>query len=345
MFIHEIALVPGALARRLSFPSSVNGPLFQTRNLPRLRRASRGFLGASLLFFLLSGSGVALADSLVLRGGEKLIGRVILEGKETIVFESQTLGTLTVARGSIESLERSPASALPGAPSTNQPTAAPGPGLALTNQFLPWTSAPPKSRALDWIQLKSGEWLAGKIKSLQDDKLEFDSEELDVHVFDWKDIRTLRSGRLLSVGFEKRKPEDGSLLVTTNQVLVTTATTTNVYPRAELLAIAPTGARELNKWSGKISAGASFRAGNTREAEFNTHAALLRRTPSSRLSLDYLGNYGQVNGIETEENHRFIGQFDYFLSASLCAAAGCRVLPRPPSESRTSADAGGWCRL
>ncbi len=183
-----------------------------------------------------------------------------------------------------------------------------------------WRPPPPTSNdGFDWIELKSGEWLKGKIKSLQDEKLEFDSEELDLHIFDWKDIRTVRSPRLNSVRIEQLKPVDGRLLVTTNQVQVITPTATNTYPRADLIAIAPTGDRELDKWSAKISAGVSFRSGNTRETDISTHVALQRREPITRLSLDYLGNYGKVNGVETEEDHRFIGQFDYFLSRRLYA--------------------------
>ena len=41
----------------------------------------------------------------------------------------------------------------------------------------------------DWIQLRSGEWLKGQFKVMQDRKLEFDSEELKDLTFDWKDIR------------------------------------------------------------------------------------------------------------------------------------------------------------
>ncbi len=181
-----------------------------------------------------------------------------------------------------------------------------------------WTPPPPpKEDGFDWIQLKSGEWLKGKIKSLQDEKLEFDSEELNLLTFAWKDIRVVRSPRLVSVRIEKLKPVDGSILVTTNEVQIVTSATTNIYRRADLLAIAPTGDRELDKWSGKISAGVSFRSGNTRETDADIHAAIQRRTPDTRLSLDYLGNYGKINGAEVEENHRFIGQFDYFLSRRL----------------------------
>lgn len=181
-----------------------------------------------------------------------------------------------------------------------------------------WQPAPPKGEdGFDWIQLRSGEWLKGKIKSLQDERLEFDSEELNLLTFDWDKIRAVRSPRLVSVRIEKLKPMDGSILVTTNEVQVVTPLTTNTYPRAELLAITPTGNREVDKWTGKLSAGLSFRAGNTRETDVDIHATIQRRTPDTRLGFDYLGNYGTINGDEVEQNHRFIGQYDYFLSRRL----------------------------
>ena len=88
-----------------------------------------------------------------------------------------------------------------------------------------WRPPPPTGEdGFDWIQLKSGEWLKGRIKSLQEEKLEFDSEELDLLTFDWKDILTVRSPRLNSVRIEKLKPVDGSLVVTTNEVQVIATT-------------------------------------------------------------------------------------------------------------------------
>ncbi|MGN6554551.1 MAG: DUF481 domain-containing protein [Verrucomicrobiota bacterium] len=267
---------------------------------------------AAMLGFALLLADQARGDSVCLRGGEKLIGKIVSQSAANIVFESQTLGPMEIARDRIERMECD----APAPVSTNQfGTSAAG----LPSQCLPWTSEPAQGAAFDWIQLKSGEWLAGKIKSLQEEKLEFDSEELNLLTFDWQDIRTMRSLRLNSVRIEKLKAVDGSVFVTSNEVQVTTSTTTNTYPRADLLAIAPTGNRELDKWSGKVSAGVSFRAGNTKETDANAHAALQRRTPDTRLSLDYLGNYSKLNGAEVEENHRFTGQFDYFLSRRLYA--------------------------
>ncbi len=192
--------------------------------------------------------------------------------------------------------------------------------LGLTSGFAAdeWLPpAPTDENGFDWIQLKSGEWLKGRINSMQDEKLEFNSEELDHLTFEWKKILTVRSPRMNSIRIENLKPMDGSVLVTTNEVQIVSATETNTYPRRGLLAITPTGRRERNKWTGKAMAGVSFRSGNTKETEVNSHLSLERRTPDTHLNFDYLGNYSKVNGVDTEDNHRFIGQFDYFLSRRL----------------------------
>ena len=109
------------------------------------------------------------------------------------------------------------------------------------------------------------------------------------------------------------------LQCTTDDVRVFSDMTTNHFPRAELVAITPTGRRELDKWSAHISSGMSFRSGNTKEVDYNAHLTLQRRTPSTRLTFDYLGNYGELDGKQTEQNHRGYAQFDYFLSRRLFA--------------------------
>lgn len=271
-----------------------------------------------LAIALLCGMSVR-ADSVLLLGGEKLIGQVVAENPGGIVFESRTLGRLEIPMDRIEAIQRDAPAASALSISTNHISEVGVQKPADQKLLQPWSADPPRSDVFDWIQLKSGEWLAGKIKSMQEEKLEFDSEELNLLTFDWKDIRTVHSSRLVSVRIENSKPVDGSLFVTTNEVQVVTATTTNSFPRSELLAIAPTGNREVDKWTGKISAGVSFRAGNTREVDINTQATAQRRTPDTRIGLDYLGNFGRINGVATEENHRVTGQYDYFFSRKLYA--------------------------
>ena len=295
-----------------------------------LKTSRLRFAPVALLALILFCNTHAFADSVFLRGGERLNGKIVAEEPARIIFESQNLGKIEIPRDRIERLERESATpspaAQPGSPakvsppvSTNITTTLVAPALALTNGFFPWLLAQSlaESNRFDWIQLKSGEWLKGKIKSMQDEKLEFDSEELDLHDFKWEDIRTLYSPRVKSVRFDTQGNASGWLIITTNEVRVSSETATNTYPRRELLAITPRGNKELSNWSGKVVAGMSFRSGNTKEVEYNTHATIERRTPSTRLTLDYLGNFSKFNGDETEDNQRATGNFDYFLSRRL----------------------------
>ena len=282
-------------------------------------RARRAALGTIFSFALLLDVNVG-ADSVFLKGGERLIGQILSEETAKIIFESQTVGRIEIPRDRIERIERQSATL----PASAGPTNAPPAALLNTSGFAPWLTPQSlaESNRFDWIELKSGEWLKGRIKSMQDEKLEFDSEEMDVHNFDWEDIRTVRSPRLHSVRFDIGEPLQGSLLITTNEVQVMSDTATNSFRRDELVAITPTGRREIDKWSAHVSAGMSFRSGNTKEVEYNTRATLQRRTPSTRLLLDYTGNFGEYTigtnqTVTTEDNQRSYAQFDYFLSRRL----------------------------
>lgn len=287
----------------------------------------------ALLILVHVGSCLAYADTLFLRGGEKLIGQVESESAAAVVFQSQTLGRLEVPRDRVERIEREAAPLAVAPLSTNPTPNSPPPQLVRTDPFRPAPLGSSGDHAFDWIQLKSGEWLKGKVKSLQDEKLEFDSEELDLLGFDWKNILAVRSPRLNSVRIENLRPVEGAVFVTTNEVQVVTSTSTNIYPRADLLAITPTGNRELDKWTGKMFAGVSFRAGNTREVDLSAEATLQRRTPDTRLYLDYLLNYGKVNGEQIEQNHQFVDQFDYFLSRRLYVRVPDLQYYRDPLEN------------
>ena len=171
---------------------------------------------------------------------------------------------------------------------------------------------PPEDR-FDWIQLRSGEWLKGRIKAMQDHQLEFDSEELDDLTFDWRNIRQLRSPRLLDVLFVDGKILSGPVTITPTQVAVGGAEPRDI-PRSELQSLTPGGSREWNYWSGKVSVGLTLRAGNIEQVEYNAHARLQRRTPATRLSLDYLGNLSSIDGVESANNHRINSEFDRWLS-------------------------------
>jgi len=167
---------------------------------------------------------------------------------------------------------------------------------------LDWT---PPEDAFDWVQLKSGEWLKGRIKAMQDRKLEFESDEMDDQSFDWVDIRQLRSPHYLDVLFD-----DGPELVKVQNE------ETAAYPRALVFSMTPGGSRR-NYWSGKASAGLTIRSGNTDQVEYNAQMHVQRRTPGTRLTLDYIGNVSTLNGVASANNHRINSEFDIWLSRRL----------------------------
>lgn len=182
-----------------------------------------------------------------------------------------------------------------------------------TNSALPDLGWVPPEDNFDWIQLKSGEWLKGQLKAMQERVLEFESEELNDLTFDWKDIRQVRSSRTLDVLSTSGETVSGPVMITPKQATVG-GPDPRVIPRDQLQSLTPGGSKELDLWSGKTSLGLTLRAGNTEQVEYNAQAYLQRRTPATRLSLDYLGNISSVDGVESANNHRVNSEFDVWLS-------------------------------
>ena len=196
---------------------------------------------------------------------------------------------------------------------TNKVLSTNGAVVTSPNSSLPDLSWVPPHDSFDWIQLKSGEWLKGRIKAMQDRELEFDSEELDDHTFDWKDVRQVRSPRTLDVLFIDGEQVSGPVLITPSEVAVG-GESPQVFPRDQLQSLTPGGAKELNYWSGNLSAGLTLRAGNTEQVEYTAQAHLQRRTPATRLSLDYIGNVSILDDVTSANNHRLNSEFDLWLS-------------------------------
>jgi putative salt-induced outer membrane protein YdiY len=193
--------------------------------------------------------------------------------------------------------------------------------------------------------LKSGEWLKGSLKSMQDYSVEFDSEELEWQEFDWEDVYQVYSPHRHKVLFDKKPGEgtsyadfvilpqlsqimafsdervsvEGSLQVTRDKVTVQAKEGPIVFDRARLIAVTPAGSHEIDYWSGKITLGLTTLTGNTDSKGLNTTLDLTRRTPATRLALDYLGTMEQLEGVESANNHRATMVFDYWLSRRVYA--------------------------
>jgi putative salt-induced outer membrane protein YdiY len=182
---------------------------------------------------------------------------------------------------------------------------------------------PPPDDKFDWIQLTNSEWLKGEFKVLYDYEVEFDSDELDLQTFDLEDVKQIRTHKPKSVRIEDPELNDepiiveGILTMIGDKIIMTVGDETREFKRNQLVSIAQTDKKEIELWSFNISLGANIRGGNTETTDLNLQANAKRRTASSRVIMDYFGNYSKAEGIETSNNHRLKGYRDYFISKKI----------------------------
>jgi len=182
---------------------------------------------------------------------------------------------------------------------------------------------PPENSQFDWIQLTSDEWLKGNLKALYDYKLEFDSDKLELLTFDFEDVKEIRTHRPFSVRIEDKnnsaKPIDlnGFVRLSGNKVIIISNGASRQFPRNQLVSIAQSGQKEIDLWSGDVTLGTNIKKGNTQSVDFSLLAHAKRRTASSRIKLDYVGNYTKADNTETANSHRLSGLRDSFISKEL----------------------------
>jgi len=171
----------------------------------------------------------------------------------------------------------------------------------------------PVTDTYDWIQLTSDEWIKGEFVAMFREKLEFDSEELDLLSLDWDDVKYVRSARVMQVWFSGNITATGRLLIEDDSVRVFSGDE-QYFRRSQILRIASGEPKEFNYWSGTISLGADFRRGNSDQVEGNAKISFLRRTVQNRFSFEYLGNYDKSEKDETANNHRAMIGWDKFIT-------------------------------
>ena len=255
------------------------------------------------------------ADVLIGTNGERFAGKVVEESADAVVFESEIAGRLTVPRARIRELQRTAPAQPPQALGvTNPPT--------VTNQLLTLNPQPSTNSwrppglgqdGSDWLQLKSGEWLRGRLNYIQERKVEFDSDELEDLSLKLKDVRQLYPAKPMFMKFDGRDQLYGAVVVS-NDIVRVFGPEQVTLPREHLTGITPGGNREVDFWSGKASLGLNFQRGNTRQATESASAELARRTPATVIQLNYLGNFSEVNGEQNANNHRITGYYDIRLN-------------------------------
>ena len=176
-----------------------------------------------------------------------------------------------------------------------------------------WQPPPPMPDDFDWLQLNSGEWLKGEIIAMYDEKLEFDSDELDELTLDWSDIKEVRSAGTMQIGFEDDIVATGQLLVEGDMVRVI-GEQDQSFLRSDLLTITAGAPKEINYWSAKITLGTNIRQGNSEQVEFSSKANFQRRTPKNRINFDYLGNFNETFDEVAADNQRIDGGWSRYFS-------------------------------
>lgn len=185
-----------------------------------------------------------------------------------------------------------------------------------------WLDTRPRQIEADWVQLKSGEWLRGKIISFHNKKLEFDSDELKEQSIKLEKIRYLKSARSYSLRFESAddrlgKQTSGKIEIHSGEVYVSNDYHDERYALPTLISIARNDSTELGYWQAKATLSLNIRRGNTEQTDFAAQLHASRRTTLSRLTLKYLGNFTSTDNSQTANNHRLNANYDIFITTRL----------------------------
>ena len=139
----------------------------------------------------------------------------------------------------------------------------------------------------DWIQLTSLEWLKGEFIALYDDKVEFESDELDTLMIEWEDIKRVRTARIMDVRLAGRDEVKGRITVDDDVIRVMQADgTERTLTREQLVSMTVGTPKELAHWKMKISIGVNTRTGNTNVTEANLSSTFARRSSMNRFVFD-----------------------------------------------------------
>ncbi len=185
---------------------------------------------------------------------------------------------------------------------------------------LTWEELSPTPKKYDWIQTKSGEWFKGEIKAMYDDSLEFDSDEIGLHTFDFEDINQIRSYHIMSTNIEDAASIDGLVRFKDNNLTIIQGDNTFDFTREQIISFAKSGDSEFHYWSGRFTLNLDVRVGNKNQYDFTGQGYIQRRTGATRLRFDYLGRNSSYQDIDTGElietanDYRINEKFDIYLT-------------------------------
>jgi hypothetical protein len=196
-----------------------------------------------------------------------------------------------------------------------------------------WSDLRPYQVEADWVQLKSGEWLRGRIIAMQDFKLEFYSDELKKLTIKWRNVKYIKSSAVYRLRFEDQTITIGAIEITPDKVHVITDYDEQTFDRGTLLTIASGKDTGLSLWTFNITASINLRRGNTDQTDFTSRINTKRQTAFSRVTIDYLGNFTEVRETETINNHRLNGAYNIFFGRHLFVSPIVAEMYRDPFQN------------
>ncbi|MEN8164580.1 MAG: DUF481 domain-containing protein, partial [Acidobacteriota bacterium] len=143
--------------------------------------------------------------------------------------------------------------------------------------------------------------------------LDFDSDEFDDQSLDWDDIQEIRSAGVFQVRFLDNSVVTGKILLQDGKLRLIGGEASE-HDASQVLSITANQERRRDLWGGDIGAGFNFRSGNTEQTEANASLSLIRRTPESRINIDYLGNFSESDSTTIADNQRTSANWDRFIS-------------------------------
>lgn len=175
-----------------------------------------------------------------------------------------------------------------------------------------WEQLSPKAEEFDWVQTTSGEWFKGRIIGFYNERLEFDSKEIDEYTFKTKDIKQIKSHAPLSVNIENIASFEGIVRYNDGVLKVIQGDHVYDFTMKDVVSMAPSANKERDYWSGKISVSLDARSGNVDQYDYSTIGNLKRRTSDSVLAFDYIGRVSSKDGALSASNQRLNEKYDIY---------------------------------
>lgn len=182
------------------------------------------------------------------------------------------------------------------------------------NKEKSWEDLSPRAQNYDWVQTTSKEWFKGKIIALYDGELQFDSKEVGEHTFDIADVAQIKSHNIISVNVENIASFSGLLRYKDKKVKVIQGDNEYEFNIEDVVSFAPSGDKEIDYWSGKITMSLDLKSGNVNQLDYTAKGEVYRRTSNSILLFDYLARLSSVEGHETTNNQRLNQKYDRYIT-------------------------------